>query len=343
MKKLKMIYCWILISVMLQAAVLSYVNFVYLPGRGTVKATMYQTEVPKVKNRSIKLPEDASDITVSFDGLYVVYRQADSLVITDIDSKKNIKTLKPSGGTFSYFRWLPDREMLIYSTKEPEGKSGQVMISTYDIGPDLERSYPNIKGLSDGSEVIDIELSPLTNIVYPMIKTSKTRAKIYKFDIMDNLKYIMSTDVTTLIKETMYTDSLIYQSSSDEIRLRNGKTGKTTRLPVREAKLLLATDDNDFIYAAATNDNGMLTTIYYGKAGQQAEEWKSVKLEQPLTADDIYITAEGAIYTANKQNSTIHAVGKNGEAKYQGELLTVLDGYVVSKDGNKLILGVLDK
>ncbi len=338
-----MVYCWILISVLLQAAVLSYVNFVYLPGRGSVRATMYEEEVPKVKDRSLKLPEDAKDVTVSFDGLYVAYRQDDSLVIANIDSRKTVKSLKPSGGRFAYFRWLPDREMLIYSISEPEGKKGRVRISTYDIGPELERSYPDIKGLPEGSEIIDIELSPLTNIVYPMIKTGKTKAKIYKFDIMDNLTFIMNTDVSTIIKETMYTDSLIYQTSDGGIRIRNGKSGKTSRLPVKEAKLLLAADDFDFIYAGAADENGRIMAIHYGKAGQKAEEWKTARPDTPVLAENVFITAEGAIYTADVQEKEVRAVGGTNATKYQGELLAVLDGYVVSKDGSRLVLNVLDK
>lgn len=343
MKKLKMIYCWILISVLLQAVVLSYINFIYLPGRGSIKATMYEADAAPVKNRSFKLPDEAKDVTVSFDGLYVAYRQGNELIIADIDSRKTIKTLNPSDGAFTYFRWLPDREMLIYSIKEPGGKTGQVCISTYDIGPELDRSYPNIKGMPEGSEIIDIELSPLTNLVYPMIKTSKTKAKIYKFDIMDNLKYIMSTGITTVIKETMYTDSLVYQLSNGEIRIRNGKTGNTSRLPIKDAKLLLTTDDNDFIYTAATDENGKVTTIYSGKTGQKAEEWETIKLEQPLLATDVFITAEGAKYAADRQGKSIHALESTGVTEYQGELLTVLDGYVISMDGNKLLLRVLKK
>lgn len=343
MKKLKMVYCWILISVLLQAAVLSYINFIYLPGRGAIKATMYEAETAAVKNRSFNLPDGVGDVTVSFDGLYVAYRQGNELVIADIDRRKNIKTLDPLGGAFTYFRWLPDREMLIYSTKEPEGKSGRVRISTYDIGPELERSYPDIKSLPEGSEIIDIELSPLTNIVYSMIKISKTKTKIYKFDIMDTLKFIMTTGISTVIKETMYTDSLIYQSSDGKIRIRNGKSGKTSQIPVKEAKLLLSADDNDFIYAAAIDENNKLTDIYSGKTGQKAAEWESIKLDQPLLATDVFITAEGSIYAAQRQEKTINALEGTGVTEYQGELLTVLDGYAVSMDGNKLLLRVLKK
>ncbi len=343
MKKLKMIYCWILISVIFQVAVLSYINFIYLPGRGAIKATMYEAETAAVKGRSLKLPDGAGEVVVSFDGLYAAYRMDNQLVISDLDTQKTLKTLEPDGGEFTCFRWLPDREMLIYSIKEPEGKSGQAEISTYDIGPELDRSYPAIKSLPEDSEVTDIVLSPLTNVVYPKIKIGKTKAKIYKFDIMDNLKFIMSTSTETEIFETMYSDSLIYQSPDSSIRIRNGRTGGTSRLPVKDATKLLATDDNDFIYAAITDKNGSLTAIYSGKAGQKAEEWETLPLDEPVKAENVYITAEGTIYYADVEAKKIHALEGTGVTEYQGDLLTVLDDYAVSIDGNKLLLKILKK
>ena len=339
MKKLKMIYKWILISVILQTAVLAYLNYVYLPNRGQFRTTMYEVDMPSVKNRSIKLPEGASDITVSYDGLYVAYRLGRRLEVVDIDSKKTIKKIEPTGGEFTYFGWLPDREMLIYSEKEPEGKSGCVRISTYDIVPELDRSYPDIKKLPEGSGVIDIELSPLTNIVYPKIKTSDTRARIYKFDIMDNLKLIFKTDLTTIIKETMYTDNLIYQPAGERICIRNGKTGKVTYVPVKEADLLLDVDDRDYIYAAATDESGKVTAVYYGKAGAKADQWEEISLTQPVLPDDIIITAEGKVFAADRKQRTIKCYkGGYSSIDYDGELVTVLDSYVVTTDKNKLEL-----
>ena len=150
--------------------------------------------------------------------------------IVDLDNKKVVKKLYRSGGSFSYFRWLPDRDMLIYTIKEPDGKSGCVRISTYDIVPELDRSYPDIINLPADSTVIDLQLSPLTNIVYPMIQTSDSRVRIYQFDIMDDLELIMKADLGMIIRETMYEDNLVYQPVDGKITVRNGRTGKKTVL-----------------------------------------------------------------------------------------------------------------
>jgi len=341
LKTLKRVYGWILLSVLLQTAALAYINYIYLPGRGAFRATAYEAQTAALKNRSYNLPDGAREIRVSNDGLYAAYLVGNHLEIVDLDRRKTLKKLNRSGGTFSYFRWLPDRDMLIYTIKEPEGKSGCVRISTYDIGPELDRSYPDIINLPENSTVIDLQLSPLTNIVYPMIQTSDTRVRIYQFDIMDDLELIMKADLGMIIRETMYEDNLIYQPVGEKIVVRNGRTGKKTSLPVKEAGLLLAVDDADFIYAASTDDAGEITTIYFGKIGQKAQEWQSIRPARPLAAKDIIITPQGEVYAADRQRKTVQKLKDGSSAEYQGELLTVTDDYVVSVQENKLLLRVL--
>ncbi len=347
-EKAKRIYKWILISVILQTVILSYINFYYLPNRGNFKTTMFETASTAVKNRSFKLPQGAENVKVSFDGLYAAYSLDKDLEIVDLDKKEVIKRLDPSGGEFSYFRWLPDREMLIYGIKEPEGKSSVVRISTYDILPEYNRSYPDIKNLPEKSQVIGIELSPLTNIVYPMIKTSNTRARIYRFDIMDNLTLIFKTDLTTIIKETMYADNLIYQLEGKGIIVRSGKSEKALPITFEGTGLLLAVDDNDFIYAGDRDDTGKIVSIYYGMAGQKKDEWNLAKPVMPVARGDVFITAGGVVYTADRINKQVERLNAQGDfttaqTGYEGELLTVLDNYVVSIDGSKLILQILQQ
>ena len=191
MKRLARIYRWIIISILLQVIVLSYFNFVYFPGRGAIKTTMYEFGEDSIESKNIRILSDTEKICVSFNGVFTAYKKGNNLIITDNKRKKTIKSISPSGGEITYYRWLPDRDMLIYSMKSPEGKKGQVQISTYDIGPELERSYPEITGLPEDSTVVDIELSPYTNVVYTMIKTGTSSAKVYKYNIMDNLTLVM--------------------------------------------------------------------------------------------------------------------------------------------------------
>ncbi len=334
MKGLARIYKWIVLAVLFQVFVFSYLEFVYLPNRGAVKATAFELPDTAVKSRSIKIPADAKGACVSFDGSYAVYLQGEKLVVADTKNGKNLKTLNASGGEFSFYRWLPDRDMLIYSIKEPEGKKGQVMISTFDLRPDLERSYPNITGLPAGSSVTEIELSPLTNVVYAMVKTGETRIKVYKYNIMDNLTSVMNASVKAVFKETLYSDNLVYQEPGKRVTIRSGKNGKSTYIPVKGNFQLLALDDEDNIYAGELDDSGKITAVHYGKA--DSKEWKKTALDAPFSPSEVVVTPGGSIYTISGDEKFIRDRTDGSQFTYEGELLEVLDDYIVSKDDGRL-------
>lgn len=343
MKKALRIYRWIVISVLLQVSVLSYLNFIYLPNRGNVKTTMYDMSEDKIKSKSLRLPSGAEDIKVSFNGLFAAYMNDGSLTIKDIRSGKDVRTLGSSGGGFGFFRWLPDRAMLIYSEDSPGGKKGQVRISTYDISTGLVRSYPSIKGLPEGSEVVEIELSPLTNVVYSMVKTGSSSAQIYKYDIMDNLKYVMTTGTGTVMEETTYSDYLVYQKADGKIYCKNGRTGSSKSLAPEEGSILLAVDSKDRIYAGAPGSGGKVDAIYSGTPDQDVKSWKKTELGFSVLPSDIAVTPEGAIYVVDRGNLSVRSLDGGSEIKYSGKLLDVLDDYIVSTDGNRLELTALSK
>jgi hypothetical protein len=342
LKSIRRIYRWIIISVFFQVALLSYINFFYLPGSRDVKATMIETDQDTKTSLSLEMPDGAENVKVSFDGKYAAYMYNGNVVIADMKKMKIIKDLEPDKGEFSCFEWIPDREMLIYAQKHIDGYSGRVQLSTYDIGAELDRSYPVIKKLPNGSEIVEIETSPLTNIVYPIIKTNENEVQVYKFDIMDELSYVMSVNIATTFKETLFTDNLVYQQPGKKINVLNGETLKKKKLPVSEPDLLLDVDDSDNIYAAQTDENGEAIIIYSGKLDQESSDWNIIKLESPCEPDDIFITSMGGIFLADRLNSTIYCVDNDTGTAYSGELVDVLDDYVVSIDDNNLLLQVLE-
>ncbi len=343
MKIIKRLYKWILISVILQVLLLSYVNFIYLPNRGNVKATMYEAEAVSIKSRSMKIPQDAENITVSYNGLYAAYETGGDIIIANLDKRKEVKTLSKSAGDFSFFRWLPDRDMLIYAINEPDGKSGQVRISTYDIDQELERSYPNITELAKGSTVVDIELSPLTNVVYTMIKTGESKTKVYKFNIMDNLSYIMGAATDTILKETLYSDNLVYQKADGKITFRKGKSGKSSALSLKGSYVLMETDGEDRIYAGRLNDNKLVESIVFGKMDVKAASWETKKLDTPAAPSNVLITPAGGIFVNNPEEKNVTSVTDGEITTYEGELLDILDNYLIALDGKKLGVIALSK
>ncbi len=343
MKKALMIYKWILLAVLFQALVFSYLEFIYLPNRGAVKATAFEVSDGNIKSKNVRIPADAANISVSYNGFYAAYGQGNKIVLIDIRSGKKLKTLDASGGTFSYFRWLPDRDMLIYSTKAPDGEKGKVRISTYDVGPNLERSYPNIADLPEDSETVDIELSPLTNVVYAMIRTGDSKVKVYKYNIMDELSFVMNTGSKTVFKETAYSDNLVYQADGGKVTVRSGKSGKNGSLPVKESLVLLAVDSEDNVYAGQLDDTDKITAVHWGKLDQKSGEWKKTNLDTPSLAPELFITPNGSLYRVSRQDKQVVDEGDGSKISFEGEFLEVLDDYVVSLDGSRLKLTAIAK
>ncbi|NTV91273.1 MAG: hypothetical protein HGA22_13090, partial [Clostridiales bacterium] len=293
--------------------------------------------------RSMKIPEAAENVTVSYNGMYAAYKLDNNIVLVNLDKRKEVRTLTQTNGSFTFFRWLPDRDMLIYSAKEPDGKSGEVGISTYDIEAELERSYPNITDLAEGSSVVDIELSPLTNVVYTMIRTGETKTKVYKFNIMDDLSYIMSATADTILKETSYVDKLVYQKPDGKITIRNGKTGKASTLSRKGSYVLLAVDKDDRIYAGQVDENGKVGAVVFGKTDVKSANWEKIELASPADASDVFITPDGGIFVDDPETDTIESVSAGTSLKYEGSMIEMLDDYCVSLDGRKLEVKVLDQ
>lgn len=343
MKKLAMLYRWIIVSVLLQAVFLSYLNFIYLPNRGTIKATMYEFGDDSLKDRGIKVPSGAKNITVSYNGLFAAYLNDGQLTIIDVQKGKTVKTLEPAAGEFTYFRWLPDRDMLIYSTRTSTKDKGQVVVSTYEIDTSLERAYPNIKSLPEGSSVTDIELSPLTNIVYVLVKTGESKTRLYKFNIMDDLSFVMNGGAEMLIKETAYSDMLYYQNDSNSVMSRNGKTGKASRLLQGSKYRLLCVDSDDKAYIGFLDKDGKVTEILSGKSDQDVKQWQKIVLNSPASPSDVFVTPAGPVFIADRKAGEILKPDGSAAGKFDGSLLEVLDDYIVSLNGNRLELKLIDK
>lgn len=343
MKKMARIYKWIIVSVLLQAFVLSYLNFVYLPNRGNIKSTMYEFGDDNIKDRSVGLPSGARDIKVSYNGLFAAYIDGGNLKIVDIEKRKNIKTLEPSDGEFTFFRWLPDRDMLIYSSGTSSKSQSQVSISTYETGTALDRSYPKIKGLPVGSATSDIELSPLTNVVYVLIRTGESHTRLYKYNIMDNLSFIMKAGAGFQIKETAYNDILFYQDGEGKVKKRDGKSGKSSTVSQDSNARLLAVDSDDRAYTGSLNGEGKITDIIFGKSDQDSKEWDKLELKIPALPEDVFITPDGSVYTANRADAKIVKPDGSTAGSFKGELLEVLDDYTVSLNGSKLELNVINR
>ena len=340
MKTALMIYRWILISVLLQLVVLSFINFVFLTSRSQVKATSFEVAEEKPKTDvSLKVSRNASNFQVSFNGSYASYVQNDKLVIVNLLNKKEIKTIYASPDALTYYRWLPDRNMVIYSLSTREDNPAGVRIYTYDVDTGVERDYPRISNIPKGSKVVDIEVSPLTNVVYLKMVVGNTRANIYKFNIMNNLSYIMSTSTDSVIKETNCSDKLVYQDGRKKLFVRDGIKNVTWSFPFKKKMSLLEVDSEDRVYVGELDEAGKVVRILYGKLSVEPDKaWSQIMLKRPVIPDNITVTPNGTVYELVESDRCVYNVRNNSQITYKGKFVCILNDYIVSIDNNDEII-----
>lgn len=339
MKRVGRAYRWFLLSLILQVLLLCYLEFFYLNSSGSVKVTAYAPANEKPSNREIVLPQDASGIKVSNDGSYAAYLTEGNLEITDTKNNKNKKTLKREGWELTSFTWVPDRPMVAVAYVK-SGKTSSVVITTYEMSTGVERSYPELKGLSPGSRVTGIELSPLTNIVYFKLKTSETKAAIYRFNIMDNMKRLLSIAPEAKFLETIYSENLIYESGG-AIKVRSGKTGKTYTVPVKSRCELIGLDSEDKVYIGVIGENGKIPSVHYGDMTASGVDLEKVDLKEPVDPGNLLVSPDGMILEKVDKDNALYDTGTGKKYGYSGEFVQLLDNYIVSKAGRRLKLAVV--
>lgn len=344
MKAIKRVYKWIIISIILQVLFFLYLNNYYLVRNVDIKASSFDVvdDIPK-EDKGIKVSSDAKNIKVSFDGAYVAYLLNGDIEILDVKSKKTKDVIKAGADEIDCYKWLPDRNMIIYSQKSMLSKSSSIQIFTKDIDSGLDHSFPKITGLARNSEVLAIELSPLTNVVYAKVKSGSSQARIYKFNIMDQSSFIMNVDANASIEELSYKDILLYEDRKrNKVRVWDGINRYSWALPFKEEIVLLGVDSEDKIYIGEIGDNEKISKIYYGELDKENHKsWQEVVPSEPMEKSKVVISSKGQIFVVDSAKEVIKDLKSGGEITYKGSFIEVIDNYVIYLDKNKLNLDVI--
>jgi hypothetical protein len=222
-------------------------------------------------------------------------------------------------------------------------KSSSIQIFTKDIDSGLDHSFPKITGLARNSEVLAIELSPLTNVVYAKVKSGSSQARIYKFNIMDQSSFIMNVDADASIEELSYKDILLYEDRKrNKVRVWDGINRYSWALPFKEKIVLLGVDSEDKIYIGEIGDNEKVSKIYYGELDKENHKsWQEVVPSEPMEKSRVVISSKGQIFMVDSAKEAIKDLKSGGEITYKGSFVEVIDNYVIYLDKNKLNLDVI--
>ncbi len=337
-KTMARIYRWILLSVMMQVAVLSFLNS-YVSRSGEFKFQSIDLSGEEIDNTiETEIPSNVRDIKMSHDGTYIAYMQDGKLVIHDLLAEQAVKTIDGGDGTISYYEWLPDRNMVIYAIDVSTQYSGRIQLNTYEVDTDIEREYPVLKNLSKPCKVDAIELSTFTKVLYVKISNNSGRAVIYKFNIMNNLFWVMETSSETVIYEANLSDILFYQNEKFEIAYRDGSNGSRKSLGFKGKTMLLSVDAEDTVFVGRLNDDNRITAITRGKIEEPEDSWRTETLEEPVSRNQVYITSNGTVYISSSDGKSIYNLDDGEKIELRGKIVDIVNGYIASKDGNTLVI-----
>lgn len=345
MKTLARWYKWILLAVIFQFCVLFYVNGVFLNGDGTVSVKTAGETKAKPATGDFKVPDGVKDVKVSFNAKFGAYVGNDgALHLVDINAGKDKKIAGLDKDKIAFFKWLPDRDMIIYSSNTKGGKKGVIQMLTYEADSGTVRDYPEITDISSQSKVMDIDLSPYTNVVYAKISTSETRAKIIRFNVMSQYAHVMNLGPDAIIKESNYVNKLVYQNPGEAIYIYDAMNRSKKKIAIEAENVrVLDIDSNDTLYIAALDSGGEVIQIYQQKITEEelTDSWVKTPIKVSVHPEDIVVSVNGNMYYINKDENKIVNIKNDLKASFRGDFLEVLDGTLVSIDGNKVNINSL--
>jgi len=338
MKKNHKILNWILLSIICQVALLSYFNFYYLNRHGEATTTLIPAGQDKPKKvQTTDVPENATNIKVSYDNTFIAYMLDGNIEIRNVTDKKTVKTISAKSDKISYFRWLPDRNMVIYGVNAPDSENGRAQVITYNVDSDVEHAYPKITGIPRKSTIQQIELSPLTNVVYAKVVTGNGTAKIYRYNVMSELSFVMNITDKTSIKGFMYDNKLAYRDDKNKLYIWDGLKSSSKQLAYNEKLDILGISGiDDEIYVSVLNTDGKVSDILRGTYDKPLSSWEKIDVKANVSPDNLYISPEGAIYELDKDKSTVYNLQTNDKVSFTGSFIEIFDNHIVTRDGNKV-------
>jgi hypothetical protein len=359
-KRISKIYKWILISIIFQFLLLLFINNVWLDrkiDKANLKMTNYEdgsegvSTLQKGKSLRLELPEGTVSGSVSFDGNYLAYLKDNKIEIVDLNKNQKVHTIDGSfivvdrikdresfDAVISYFEWLNDRNTLIFSVRAPDGQEGVVQLATYNVESGETHGFPPaMYKLPAGSEAVEIEYSTKTNVIYVKVKVRADGADIYRYNILDQISYVFSTDIGIIYYKLSLTDNFVFQDKKNKLAVWNGEKSEIIPIPVEKNVILLGIGAGDTVLVGELN-NDYIERIYYGKIDQDFLEWNSIDTGSPVLPKDIVVSPDGKIYKKDSEAHTLTEIPTGGKLNYNGKFLQITDNYIISTDGNFLII-----
>lgn len=360
MKKMfKVLYRLLLISVVLQTIAYIYINNIYLGNRQDIEGKIKVLPVSSIGSSepaeiSVKIPQYATDIKVSHDLSYAAYMLENHLEIVDIakqktiktinsyfpDSKNSIKTQK-NNSNITCYKWLPDKDIIMYTLSSASGHEGRIQVFTYDASTGNEHSGVSLEGnIPGGSEGVDLIISPITMVTYLKVKISDDEARLYRINLMDQIFEPISININSRAIIGYYTENLFFQNSNRELFRKNGLDPvKKLQFSNKAVPLAVVGSDGngkDVAYIGQLDKDNKVDKILYGMIDTDPSKWAEISLKNPKSPLDVTVLSDGSVYEISRTDNSV--VNLKGSAKFEftGKFIDIMDNRVIYLEGNIL-------
>lgn len=344
MRKLRKYCVWILLSVIMQTALLYYISKYYLKESVNVNFTQVKTDTNTNNKLSVKINKSASNIKLSYSANYASYTINNKLhVLNLLTAKDNEVSLKDDFDNY-YFKWQDYQDKIIVSQKVSDSVNG-IKMYQYDprdneLDPELDANNESrTYSLSRSYNVSDIKVN-VNTIAYVKASAKSGNSNIYRLDISSGMDK-MNLEVNTIgeyqiIKSSE--DELVYEDSeTNKVYIHSSSDGiKRVKIPdAVNAKLkLLYVDKNDNIYVGNLVEKN-IDTVYYKE--YSSETWNSIKLNKAVDVSNIYVLNDGSIYTIDKEKKIVLNVKNNKKTAFEGSFVDMNTNGILSMHNGKLI------
>jgi hypothetical protein len=336
MKIFKRIFLWILVSLAIQFSGLFYVDKYILTSDTSIQTKKIVNSGAKQEDVEVKVPDNAKNVTVSFNGRYLAYYDGDVLKVinTKTGEEKNVDFA--DGVQVSFYKWLSDRNRMLIAEKVTGKKGSSFKLAYYDVDKAVKEDIKELDWADKKSEVEDIQASPLTNIIYVKVANSGGRSSIYWINIMNEMKKIdtMAYMIGT-IKVLPHEDKLIYE---DLTHHRIYVTGQYEPLKINGISnpSLIDVDDDDNVYIGDTQD-GKVTKLYYGSIKEGNNALQVIDLGGAVNKDEIFVNLQGKVYVNDNLKGDVREVSTGKENLYPGNFLKIYTDGIISISDGKLV------
>ncbi|MDR7867838.1 MAG: hypothetical protein RIN56_13600 [Sporomusaceae bacterium] len=213
----------------------------------------------------------------SRDRRYTAIVKAGSVDIYMAPRKEPIRTVELGANKkVSYFRWLKDRDLALMALHEDVGDTSTVTLTQiHPMGAEHELAE-TVSKLPRGSKIVDVAYSTATNVIYMQVQvsTNPEQYRVYRTDANRDLKRVyLNASKISRIAVLYDQDTMFYDNVAEGTVTARHVDGSWEVVSPQTGKYRLVGVENNVIYLAKLNTEGLATAIYTGRLkGKFTEE-----------------------------------------------------------------------